>query len=263
MTRTAEDRQVDRLMIEWAQGTDPRRQEWARRTLVKRHMGLVHNVARRYINVVGKRHELDDLVQLGVQGLLMGVARFDLRRDVAFSTYVVHWVRHAVTRWTTPVKPYEMRVLVAVHHARREADHELSERELAELLGVPERRVRRVLAAAATPSSLDRPPGEVAWAAGGEDVKLSDMLADPDAVPADARLEADDTASYVRRAIDKLPTKERIVIERRFGFHTGDSDDGEQHEEIGARWGVSRQRVQQIQAKAMERLAKLLEEVRP
>ena len=246
-------KEADRILIGWAQGTDARRRKWARDRLTKRHGGLVWMMARKYAGVTAGRHTIEDLVQLGFEGLLKGIDRFDLSKKVEFTTYAVHWVRHAVARMTLPCKPHDMKTLVA---ARRAMARGVPEADLPETLGVPERVVRRALQAASTHTSLDRPV-----ILGEEVATIGALIPDPKAVNAESALENESTLAVLRRAMATLETRQRRILELRFGF---DDDRERTLLEVGKTITasrafergrpISRERVRQLEAEALATL---------
>lgn len=269
MTRTPQDRETDRVLIAWAQGDDARRSAWGRRQLVARHLGLVHSVARKHHGLVASRHEYDDVFQLGLEGLLHGVAHFDLSRDVSFATYVSFWIRHYVTRWTLPVKAHEMPTFIAAKRARR-ALPGASDEEVAAAIGVSQRKLRQVDDASRQTMSLD---AEVMKDDSRSDqaTTLGEIIADSGAVDAERALVSASEAAAVRRALARLPARQRQLLELRFGFASGDADDGLNLEDIGrqlarlkttgrARKSLSRERVRQIEAVALARVRELFAE---
>ncbi len=250
MTRSAQDRDVDRELIGWAQGADARRAQWARDRLVARHAGLIATTVRRYYS---PHMEWSDFYNEGVVGFLQGVARFDLGRDIAFSTYAILWVRCCVLKAVCPVKHSDAAVFWRTSRAGRDVPDE----DLAAQLGVRVAKVRRVREASATPSSLDQP---IAVMEEGHDMKLSDVLADPDAVDAEAALMAHEREVAVRRAMRSLKPRERAVLKMRFGFYTGDTSDGQTLEAVGTVMGFTRENARLIQNKAIKKLARALEQ---
>lgn len=221
--------------------------------MVCANLRLVVTLARRY---VGRGNELADLVQDGNLGLIKAVDRFDPTRGYRFSTYAAWWIRQSITRGIAdrgrtirlPVHAHELvirlRWLEVV--AWQETGQPPTEHELAQRAGVPVERVRELFRADADLASLD-----VSRTEGGED--LSSLVADPDAVdPAQATLLAL-ASEQLRRALAGLEERERRVLELRFGL-TGTPCTLQQ---IGHELGVTRERIRQLEQRALRQLAEV------
>jgi RNA polymerase primary sigma factor len=195
-----------------------------------------------------------DLIQEGNIGLMKAVDRFQYRRGFKFSTYATWWIRQAITR---SIADYGRTIRLPVHvidslnRLRREQrvlettlGREPTPRELAHRLKIPVGKVRLLLEAVRLPRSLDAPVGE------DDSVALADLVA-ADAPTPEASMIASDLANQVEYAMAELTEREREVMRLRYGLGTQ-----REHtlEEIGRRLSVTRERVRQIEARAVAKM---------